>query len=100
MLRRIHDETSTRWVTKTADNRVTKLNQVIRGWCGYFNQGPVQPTYRFIRAHTEKRLRRWLMKKCQRRGTGYRQYPDEYLYEKLGLYKPMVRRVNPPSAKA
>lgn len=100
LLRRIHDETSTRWVTKTVETRVTELNQVIRGWCGYFNQGPVQRTYYVIRAYTEKRLRRWLMKKRQRRGTGYRQYPDEYLYEKLGLYKPMARRINLPSAKA
>ena len=100
LLRRIHDETSTRWVAKTVESRVTELNQVIRGWCGYFNQGPVQKTYYFIRAYTEKRLRRWLMKKRQRRGTGYRQYPDAYLYEKLGLYKPVVRRVNPSSAKA
>ena len=86
-------------MTKTVESRVTELNQVIRGWCGYFNQGPVQKTYYFIRAYTEKRLRRWLMKKRQRRGTGYRQYPDAYLYEKLGLYRPMARRVNPSSAK-
>jgi len=100
LLRRIHDETSTQWVTKTVESRITELNPVIRGWCGYFNQGPVQQTYRLIRAYTEKRLRRWLMKKRQRRGTGYRQYPDAYLYEKLGLFKPVARRVNPPSAKA
>jgi group II intron reverse transcriptase/maturase len=100
LFRRIHDETSTRWVTKTVETRVTELNQVIRGWCGYFNQGPVQRAYYFIRTYTERRLRRWLMKKRQQRGTGYRQYPDEYLYEKLGLYKPVARRVDPPSAKA
>ena len=32
------------------------------------------------------------MKKHKRRGTGYRQYPAEYLYETLGLYRPDVLR--------
>ena len=56
----------------------------------YLNQGPVFREYRMITAYTARRLRRWLMKKHKRRGTGYRQYPDEYLYERLGLYKPWV----------
>lgn len=100
LLRRIHDETSRQWLTKTAESRVVELNRVIRGWCGYFNQGPVLRTYRLIRSYTERRLRRWLMKKHKRRGTGYRQYPDEYLYETLGLFKPPMRRIDRPSAKA
>ena len=79
LLRRIHDETSRQWLTKTAESRVVELNRVIRGGCGYFNQGPVLRTYRLIRSYTERRLRRGLMKKHKRRGTGYRQYPDEYL---------------------
>ena len=100
LLRRIHDETSRQWLTKTAESRVIELNRVIRGWCGYFDQGPVLQTYRLIRRYTERRLRRWLMKKQRRRGTGYRQYPDEYLYETLGLFMPPMRRVDRSSAKA
>ena len=100
LLRRIHDETSRRWTTTTAASRVASLNPVIRGWCGYFNQGPVRSAYRIIQTYTEKRLRRWLMKKRQRRGTGYRQYPDEYLYGTLGLFRPEARRNNRSSAKA
>ena len=88
--RRIHDETSTRWITSPPEKRVEEINSIVRGWCGYFNQGPVFREYRMITAYTARRLRRWLMKKHKRRGTGYRQYPDEYLYERLGLYKPWV----------
>jgi hypothetical protein len=40
------------------------------------------------------------MQKHKRRGTGYRQYPDEYLYETLGLYNPHVHRINQTKAKA
>lgn len=85
--RRIHDETSRRWCTSTAEKRVQELNLILRGWCGYFNQGPVARAYRTVRRYTERRLRRWLIKKHGRRGTGYRQYPDAHLYEMLGLYQ-------------
>lgn len=41
------------------------------------------------------------MKKHKRRGTGYRQYPDQFLYQRLGLFPiPLARRVGPTSAKA
>lgn len=100
LTRRIHDETSVRWVTKTAESRVRELNLLLRGWTGYFNQGPVAREYRIIQRYTERRLRRWLMKKHKRRGTGYRHYPDEYLYGKLGLFKPSSKRIGQPQAKA
>jgi len=100
VLKRIHEETSVKWNTTEEGKRVAELNQVLRGWCGYFNQGPVNREYRILRRYTERRLRRWLMKKHKRRGTGYRQYPDEYLYQKLGLFNPQARRIDRPRAKA
>jgi RNA-directed DNA polymerase len=85
----------------SAENRVLEINQIIRGWCGYFNQGPVTESYKIIRKYTEKRLRRWLVKKHKLRGTtGYRQFPDEHLYDKLGLYKLATKRADVPKAKA
>ncbi len=100
ILRRIREETSRRWLTTTPEKRVGELNQVLRGWCGYFDQGPVDAAHRVVRRYTERRLRRWLMRKHKRRGTGYRQYPDEYLYGQLGLYRPPGRRKGQPRAKA
>ena len=73
---------------------------MIRGWCSYFNQGPVYRAYWTLRRYTEQRIRRWLMHKHKRRGTGYRQYPDAFLYQKLGLFRPSVPRVSLPNAKA
>ena len=96
----IHDETSSRWNTTTVEERVRWINQILRGWCGYFNQGPVQTTYTLLSSYTERRLRRWLMRKHKRRGTGYRQYSDEMLYEQLGLYKPVAPGRRQLSAKA
>lgn len=98
--RKIHDETSRRWLQDPPEKRVLEVNRILRGWCGYFDQGPVFQPYRMIARYTERRMRRWLMKKHKRRGTGYRQYPDEYLYGTLGLFNPHVHRINRAKAKA
>ena len=45
------------------------LNPILRGWCGYFNQGPVTRMYGWLQLH-RGRLRRWLMRRIQQRGTG------------------------------
>lgn len=98
---KIHDETSRRWLLTTAEGRVTEINRILQGWCNYFNQGPVLASYKTLRHYTEKRLRRWLVKKHKQRGTtGYRQYPDKFLYEKLGLYKIADVMADVPRAKA
>jgi len=98
--RRIHEETSIRWYTATVDKRVQEINTILRGWCGYFNQGPVARAYGIVQRYTERRLRRWLMKKHKRRGTGYRQYPDKHIYGVLGLYKPTKPSRSQPRAKS
>lgn len=88
LIERIHDETTPRWNLETAEKRVAVLNALLRGWSGYFNQGRVIRAYRVIQKYTVSRLRRWMVRRQGKRGTtGYRQYPYEYLYETLGLYK-------------
>lgn len=101
IIQKVHDETSRQWLLSTAEIRVKTINLILRGWCGYFNQGPVVPIYKIVRSYTEKRLRRWLAHKHKIRGTtGYRQFPDEYLYDQLGLYKLAQVRADVPRAKA
>lgn len=73
---------------------------MLRGWAGYFNQGPVSKIYRSLQAYTARRLRIWLMRKRGKKGTGYRQYPNEYLYETLGLYRLPLKRSDLLNAKA
>ena len=100
LIRAIHDATARRWYPEEPADRIERLNAMIRGWAGYFNQGPVARDYRAIRSYTERRVRRWLRRRGGSRGTGYRQYPDTYLYEVLGLYRLPDRRLGPPNAKA
>jgi len=84
---RIHDETTNRWNATTPERRVEELNPMLRGWANYFNQGPVREIYRRLHDYTARRLRIWLRRRSGKRGTGYRQYSDQYLYEKLGLIR-------------
>jgi RNA-directed DNA polymerase len=100
LLLRIHEETSCRWNGRSPQDRIAEINPILRGWCGYFNQGPVTSIYGLIRRYTERRFRRWLMRRQQRHGTGYKQYPDAYLYETLGLYQLPTNREAVLNAKA
>jgi RNA-directed DNA polymerase len=79
---------------------VTRINSLLRGWCGYFNQGPVVTTYDVIRRYTERRVRRWLMRRTGQQGAGFAQIPEKYLYETLGLYIVPIRRADLSRAKA
>jgi RNA-directed DNA polymerase len=98
--REIHEQTSSQWNASEPETRVMVLNQKLRGWAGYFNQGPVIRIYQWLQNYTDRRLRRWLMRRRQQHGTGYRQYPDKYLYETLGLYRLPQSRVDQSKAKA
>lgn len=97
---KIHDETTPRWNMESAEKRVTELNALLRGWAGYFNQGRVIRAYQIIQRYTDARLRRWLIRRQGKRGTGYRQYSNEYLYETLGLYRLPKSRAAVMKAKA
>ena len=99
LLRRIHERTTRQWYPDEPASTVARINSMIRGWCGYFDQGPVIEIYELVRAYTERRVRRWLMRRAGRRGVGFRQIPDEYLYETLGLYSVPRRRADLPRAK-
>lgn len=97
---RIHEETSSQWNWQHPLARVGVLNPILRGWCGYFNQGPVLRVYRDLRHYLERRFRKWLMRREQRGGTGYKRYPDDHLYEELGLFSIPNRREAKSNAKA
>jgi RNA-directed DNA polymerase len=100
IIEKIHDETTRRWNLESVEKRVAELNALLRGWSGYFNQGRVIRAYRIIQRYTDARLRRWLIRRQGKRGTGYRQYPNEYLYETLGLYRLPDSRAAVTQAKA
>ncbi len=100
LLKRIHERTSSQWYWSSPEITATEISRLLRGWCGYFDQGPVVHTYELIRRYVERRVRRWLMRRTKRRGTGFAQIPDGYLYQTLGLFAIPLRRSDLPRAKA
>ena len=98
--RTIHELTSRRWLLLDAEDRVARLNRTMTGWANYFCLGPVSSAYSAIDRHAKSRLRRWLCKKHKQVGRGMTRYPDEYLYEVLGLTRLPELTHNFPWAKA
>lgn len=85
MIVAISAETERRWTGRETEYVVERLNRKLTGWANYFSLGPVSKAYQAIDAHTAYRLRRWLCQKHKARRAARSCYPDEYLYETLGL---------------
>ena len=67
---------------------VGEMSSVLRGWGHYFYFGHPQSAMTRVNQFAEQRLRKWLMRRRQRRGPGYNtQYPADKLYGPLGLYR-------------
>jgi len=98
--RAISEVTSRRWLTETVQDRIEALNRRMVGWANYYCLGPVSKAYRAIDTHAQNRLRRWLRLKHKVPGKGTARYPDEYLYQELGLVRLGPRTRNLPWAKA
>ena len=64
---------------------IFQLNQVLRGWTQYFSYGTLSPAYNVVQRHVCSRVRQWLRRKHQVRGRGYTEYPDQHLFNDLGL---------------
>jgi RNA-directed DNA polymerase len=87
MVGKIHALTAEAMVWQETTALVSELNRMLRGWANYFQVGTVSRAYRALDSYTTMRLRRWLRNKHRVRCTGYKYYPDSYLYETLRLVR-------------
>jgi RNA-directed DNA polymerase len=82
----IRELTDCRYLRADVEDRVGRLNRVLRGWSNYFCLGAVSRAYGALNRHSRQRLRRWLCAKHKVKG-GMKRYPDRYLHEVLGLVR-------------
>ncbi len=66
---------------------IKKLNEVVRGWTGYFYYKNCSRDLSTIKRFLDERVRIYLRRKHAKKSRGYKAYPYQYLYETLGLYK-------------
>jgi group II intron reverse transcriptase/maturase len=95
----ISEQTGRNRTLQDATEIVTRLNRQLRGWANYFRLGPVSKAYRAVDHHVTNRLRQWLRAKHQEKSRGTARFPDEYLYQTLGLIQLSVRTRHFPWAK-
>lgn len=102
-IQRLFAEVSERTQRSTLGNptaeQVATLNRILRGWANYFCLGSVSKAYRAVDSHTRHRLRQWLCRKHKTKGNGMGPYPDEYLYQQLGLLQLVRQTAHLPWAK-
>jgi len=64
---------------------VYQVNQVLRGWANYFCYGTYSSAFHVVHLHACRRVRRWLRRRLEGNGQGYREYPEERLEREFGL---------------
>ena len=83
----ISEQTDRRTLLTDVDVLVGRLNSRLRGWGNYFCLGTISKAHRIVNNHVAKRLRRWLCKKHKVPNRGTARFPDQDLYQKLGLVR-------------
>lgn len=66
---------------------VEEVNEVVRGWQGYFYFGNPQHAMKRLNRFLEERLRKWLVRKHARQSQGYVEFPQKQIYGELGLHR-------------
>ena len=65
---------------------VKEITPVLRGWVNYFRTANSSKKFGKVKFYVAQRIRKFMRRRRQKAGYGYKQYPDTFLYPKLGLY--------------
>ena len=68
------------------ENIVKELTPVLRGWVNYFRIANSSRKFGKIKFYAAQRIRKFMRRHRGKVGYGYKQYPDTFLYQKLGVY--------------
>lgn len=70
------------------DEVVRELNRTVRGWAAYFSYGSVRKVRHDVALHLYHTTRRFLRRRHKVAGPGYRQFPIQDVFGKLGVRSP------------
>jgi len=65
---------------------ISELNRTLRGWNGYFHYRNSSRVFGKLNWWVRDRVRRWLWRKHKCRKALWRDYPDNVLYERYGVW--------------
>jgi len=66
---------------------IRRVNEVVRGWVGYFYYGNCTKAMSALRYYLSYRMRVYIRRKYHYHSLGYKAYPNSYYYNVLGLYQ-------------
>lgn len=72
--------------SSSLERLVAAINPILRGWVNYFRVGNSEKVFRFIRDWVNKKLRRHMMRKKQKKGFGWKRWSKEELIKITGIY--------------
>jgi len=73
------------------------LNRAVRGWAAYFCYGSVAKARHSVALHLYSTVRRFLRRRHKVAGSGYRQFPIQDVFGKLGVLSPASCRRRIPA---
>ena len=79
--------TTERYSATPTEVVIRRVNEVARGWVGYFRYGNCTKAMSSLRYYLGYRMRIYLRRKHHYQSLGYKAYPDRYYYDSLGLYE-------------
>jgi hypothetical protein len=66
---------------------IRRVNEVVRGWVGYFRYGNCTKALVTLKRYLVYRMRIYQRRKHHYCSFGYKAYPDRYYFDPLGLYE-------------
>lgn len=64
---------------------IERLNQFLRGWTSYYKHTNAADAFQKLQDYCNQKVRRYLQRRKERKGFGYKKYPDSFLYDILKL---------------
>jgi group II intron reverse transcriptase/maturase len=83
----IKELTTERYSTIPTEVVIRRVNEVVRGWVGYFYYGNCTAAMSALRNYLSYRMRIYVRRKHHYHSLGYKAFPDSYYYDTLGLYR-------------